>query len=278
MIIYLYGPDSWRRNRKLQELLGQYRKKYAQLDLLEIDLEERPEDWSKIGEFLEQPSMFVESKVAVIRESGAVERKEWRKILRDHIKTEKIFLLISDRSGPKADFRFLKEKGKVFLSLEFKELAGAEFASWIKKEAVSRGLDFNPAAWRYFIDYLGSLTEGRSWAAIQELEKIALASLPQPITPEDLRPVTVWFSAEDFQDLVNPLFRSFDWRRRLFLTEKLFLQKEDPAHVFNALAYRTHGRQLVKFADYDIAVKSGLVDYESAIFDFALAVGDSSGV
>lgn len=269
MIIYLYGADSWRRGRKLRELLGQYRKKYSQLDWLEVDLAETPEDWLKIGEFLNQPSMFVESKVAVIRESGAVDNKEWRKIIRDQAKTEKIFLLISDRNGPKADFRFLKEKA--FLKQEFEELAGGELAAWAKKEAAGRSLDFAPESWRYFLDYLGSLAEGRSWAAIQEMEKIILAALPSPITLSALRPVIVWFSTEDFQDLVNPFFRSFDWRRRLFFAEKLFLQKEDSAHVFNSLAYRARGRQLMKFADYDIAVKSGSADYESAIFDFAMS-------
>lgn len=268
MIIYLYGPDSWRRGRKLSELLGQYRQKYSQLDLLDVDLEENPDDWARVGEFLNQPSMFVESKVAIVRESGLPENKEWRKILRDQAKTEKIFVLISDSAGPKADFRFLKEK--VFLKQEFDDLAGAELAAWAKKEAVARNLSFSAEAWHYFLGYLDSLAEGRSWAAIQELEKIALADLLSPISEKNLRSVTVWFSAEDFQDLINPLFRSFDWRRRLFLAEKLFLQKEDAAHIFNALAYRAHGSQLVRFADYDIAVKSGISDYESAIFDFAI--------
>lgn len=269
MIIFLYGPDSWRRNRKLAELLGQYRQKYEQLDLLDLDLSENPEDWLKVRDFLNQPSMFVDSKVAVVRESGAVEEKEWRQILRDNIKTEKIFLIISDVVNPKANFRFLLEKS--FFKKEFAELTGVELATWVKKEAVQRSLNFNPEAWRYFLDYLNSLNEGRSWAAIQEFEKISLANLPSPVSIADLQSIINWSSSEDFQDLVGPLFRSFDWHQRLFLAEKLFLQKEDSAHIFNSLAYRAKGSQLVRFADYDIKIKSGIADYESAIFDFAIS-------
>lgn len=272
MIIYLWGSDSLRRNRKLADLAGQYRQKYGQVDLSVFDLEENPDDWRKIADFLGQPSMFVDSKVAIIRGSGAIDRKEWRQILRSQIKTEKTFLLISDRQGPKADFRFLREKA--FLAKEFSELAGAELAAWVKKEAAVRQLAFAAEAWNYFLGYLDSLAESRSWAAIQELEKVFLAGLPKPVQGEDLRRILNWSAAEGFQSLVNPLFLSSDWRRRLFLAEKLFLQREDSGHIFNALAYRSKGSRLVKFADYDIAIKSGSADYESAIFDFALAGSD----
>ncbi len=271
MIIFLYGSDSWRRNRKLAELLATYRQKNPQIDLLIADLEEDADNWLKVRDFVEQPSMFVDSKVAVVRESGLAEDKEWRKFLRSQLKTEKTFLIIADSAAPKADFRFLKEKA--FSQQSFEELAGAELTAWAKKEAGIRNLSFQPAAWQFLINYFNSWAEGRSWLVFQELEKLSLAGLNQPIALADLRLVVDWFSTEDFQALLNPLFNSGDWRRRLFLAEKLMLQKEDSAHIFNALAFRSHGSQLVKFADYDIMVKSGLADYESAIFDFAISAG-----
>ena len=37
MIIYLYGPDSYRRGEKVRELVSKYREKYAHADFLEVD-------------------------------------------------------------------------------------------------------------------------------------------------------------------------------------------------------------------------------------------------
>ena len=72
MIIYLVGSDSYRRGMKLRELVGQYKGKHEQIDFLDVDLEEDPAKWESVRDFLNQPSMFVEKKFAVVRESGAV--------------------------------------------------------------------------------------------------------------------------------------------------------------------------------------------------------------
>ena len=76
MIYFLYGPDSYRRNQKLKSSLDGYRKKYPTGDIMAVDLEENPDDWTKARDFLNQPSMFVDSKVLIVKESGMFRRRK----------------------------------------------------------------------------------------------------------------------------------------------------------------------------------------------------------
>lgn len=278
MIIFLFGPDSYRRNQNVKKLIEEYQQKHPSMDFLVADLEDEPDNWEKVRDFLNQPSMFTDAKLVVAKESGAVDKKEWRAILKEQIKTEKTFVLISDRGKPAADFKFLKEKA--FKSEEFGELSGRALETFAKKESARRGLNFSPDGWRFFLDYLENQPGERSWLVITELEKITLSNFRQPIELADLKTVIYWFSKSDFYSLIRPLLgfplrlvgdeASGDGRTKLGVLEKLFLQKEEPARIFNTLAYMAPGRQLEKLADYDVAVKSGRLDYEEAILDFAL--------
>ncbi len=94
MIYFFYGPDSYRRNQKLNFSIVEYRKKHPAADLAVFDLEEEPDDWMKARDFLNQPSMFVDSKVLVVKNSGEVKEKEWLKVLKSKLETPRTFVFI----------------------------------------------------------------------------------------------------------------------------------------------------------------------------------------
>ena len=60
-----------------------------------------------------------------------------------------------------------------------------------------------------------------------------------------------------------------DLRGRLTALERMFAENEPPAKVFNIIAYQLPGR-LEEMAAYDLAVKSGKMDYEEALLDLVL--------
>lgn len=254
MIICLYGPDSYRRNNKLRDLVREYRGKYADADMVSIDLEESPDSWLKIKEFLNQPSIFTDSKVAVIKESGSPEDKEWPKILKSHLETKKTFLLISDKDKPKKTFQFLLEKPSQ--TQPFLELENGTLEFFARRETEQRGLDFSPEAWRFFISYLNSRTE-KSWAVVNELQKISLAGFNppagKPLSVSDLHSVIDWFAGDRFfgdnkkydasrfgdSNGRSPIFGEKDFFhsdfRRLNFLEKVvnfFLQEKQSGTVF----------------------------------------------
>ena len=67
----------------------------------------------------------------------------------------------------------------------------------------------------------------------------------------------------DFWAIFNGLKNS-DITRRLFVLEKLFAAHEPAAKIFNILASLSKDR-VSDFAEYDLKVKSGKLEYEEAL-------------
>jgi DNA polymerase III delta subunit len=270
MIYYFYGPDSYRRNEKLKTSLAGYRKKYPTGDMMVLDLEENPDGWTKARDFLSQPSMFVDSKVLVVKESGEVpekEEKEWIKTLKSELETERTFVFISDTKKPLKAFGFLLEPPVKKDS--FGELEGKFLEAFVKKEASARGLSFEKSAWEYLINCLSSVTE-RSWVAVAELEKVFLSGFSGTIKLDDLKKTVNPVLNDEVFEVARKISWSRNWAEKMALLEGLFLQKKEAAYVFNSLAYIAKGKDIVRMADYDVAVKSGNMEYEEALLEFIL--------
>ncbi len=273
MVIYLHGPDSYRRGKKLRELVADYKGKYATHDLLHVDLSEEPEDgWMRAKDFLNQPSMFVESKVLVLKEAAREEHVPWSDILVRELKTEKTFLLVSDSGEPHKHFSFLLKKPALFQ--KFGVLRGRELERFLAKEAEEAGVRFAPGAWRYFLAFVSSLggtenPEKATWAAVSELKKLALSG-GEEIEEERLKQVLRFSDSADFYGLVRGLLSGRSMALRLGALEELMAENIDPARIFNTLCYLASGSDALFLSEADIAVKSGRLDYETALAKTAL--------
>ncbi len=270
MIIYLYGKDSYRRNEKLRSLIGEYKEKHPQTDLFFADFGDEPGNLPKIKEFLNQPSMFADSKVAVIKEIGSVpdeDVKELLRVLKSKINEPKTFILISSGVPSKKNFSFLLEKP--VKNQEFVELEGGRLNFFLSREAEKRGLVFSSEAFDFFLDYLEAQEE-RTWVLINALDELALARFKSPISLADTLALINWQREEEVYLLSRQILQARDRKRKLAFLESLFLQKEEPAYIFNSLAFQAAGENALKLADCDIAIKSGGMDYEEALTGFAL--------
>lgn len=269
MIIFLYGPDSYRRIRKMKELMFAYQKKHGKGDFLSVDLEENEEDWRGVRDFLGQQSIFVDKKITIVREATNIKEKEWIDLIKSHSNTSDVFLLISDKKKPPAPFSFLlKEPVK---SQAFNELEKDQLKSFILKEAKERSFELSILALELLCGYASSFAEGRSWVVIQELEKISSAGFSQPILVEDLQKFIDWAPEGKLFNEVTPILGPYEDLKKLVLLEKLFLRKEEPAYIFNLLGFKAKGDVVEKLADYDVSIKSGGLDYETALIDLVIA-------
>jgi DNA polymerase III delta subunit len=270
MIIYLYGLDSYRRAKKLREIVSAYRNKYRDIDLLEFDLEENPSLWIKVRDFLSQPSLFVESKVAIVKGSGAVTEKEggkeWAKVLKSFVKTPKVFIIISDAGKPKREFSFLLDEPVE--GQEFDELEGKTLDAFLRKEGSERGLSFDPKAFEFLVRYIGQ-ANGRSWAAVNALDMIALGNFKKAVLEDDLKEFFRIGFEEEVYHMAQDFMSKDGWKSRVSILEKAFHGAAD-AHFFNSLGFQARGKDALTLADYDIAVKSGGLEYEEALTSFAL--------
>ncbi len=267
MIIHLYGEDLYRRGRKIREFVGAYKEKHPSVDMAVYDLEEIPDDWQKVRDFLNQPSMFVDAKLAVIKEAQSVENKEWIKTLKGQAEAEKTFVIISDRKTPKKEFKFLLKSP--VKSQEFGELEGAALSGFLKKEAALRNLKFAEEAWHFFLAYINDSKE-RSVLAVNELEKLYLQGNGETVSLTRLQEVVRFERKEAVWRAGSAILRERNAGRRLGILEKILIQREAPSYIFNSLGFQAKDRTALILADYDVSVKSGGLEYEEALTDFVL--------
>lgn len=269
MIIYLYGPDSYRRNAKLRELVAAYRSKYSATDLAEFDLTDREEAWKEVKEYLGQPSMFVESKVAVVAGGGRVAEKGWIELLKAHLKTPKTFIIVTDTAAPRKALGFLLKKPVT--SHEYEMLSGATLDAFIRKEAERAGVLLAPDARRALLRIAERTKEDASWVVVQGLAKLSLADLPTPVKGEELKRFFEEREHEEVYRVARSILAARDPSAKLTSLEHLFLQNEAPAYIFNSLSFQSRGEDAVALAEYDVLVKSGKLEYDEALLDFAIS-------
>ncbi len=259
MIIFLYGEDSYRRLEKLNEILRVYRLRHSSLSEARFDLS-LPQEIFRFKEFIMNRSMFDTSKLAVLDNAfGTSEVAELKNILKSELRTKDSTIIISSDEKPKAELDFLRKMPPPSKAQQFNKLEGTRLNAFIKEEASKRKLKLSATS----TEALKDVFQGDSWALVTEIEKLSL-SQGRGDKARNL-------SQENFYELISSLRFEREIPKKLVLLELLLSDlKEDSAKVFNVLAWRAGGELLRLFADYDIAVKSGRLEYEEVLTDFAL--------
>ena len=241
MLIYLYGPDTYRRGEKVRAVLTQYQKSHPDAPIRHFDFREEA-DRETFVNFLRTPSLFGGYACAVVHEFSGVQ--DVADCLRTaSTSTTATVLLVGD------------EKASGVPSLcafqEFPAFSGARLLSFIRQEAARRGVHVTE-------EITSALcTLGDSWSVVTELDKLALGARHET-PPAD----TAFFP------LVQRLARgSFPAR---IASLAYVLAEEDAARVFNVLAALVGEEKKTRMANYDIAVKSGKLEYEEALLDYVL--------
>lgn len=256
MIIFIYGPDSYRRLRKQLELQEAYRKKKGNLSKEQFNMEDKDAIEAFKG-FMANQSMFGDGKFAVILNAYEIaDSKQFKEILKNELKSEASVILINAEGKPPAALKFLLEEP--VKSQSFEALQGPALKHFINKEAIQRRLKLSTS----IIDSLQETFQSDTWSIITELDKLMLTG--NFIEARGIK--------REFYPLVNTLKSDKDIRKRLVALEIILSdRRDDPAKVFNAASYGSRNKkEAATFADYDISVKSGKLDYEEALVDFAL--------
>ncbi len=267
MIITLYGKDSYIRKRKKKELIDSYKSKHEDADVVFFDLDEDKEVWLNVKDFLKQPSMFVDSKLAVVKNGTKISKKEWREVLKSYLDNKKVFIIISQERKPNKKFKFLlNSPAKV---QEFAELEGRKLSKFFAKECKKRGLTFSKPAKRYFMFYIKN-NKYRSWRIINQLDKVSLAGFELPVSKNDLNKIIEWNNREKIYKITGKIMNSNSVFKGLSYLEGLFLNGESISHAFNSLGYKARGKKAKKLSEYDVSIKSGGLEYEEALLSFVL--------
>ncbi|MEE8131458.1 MAG: hypothetical protein V3T98_00135 [Candidatus Paceibacterota bacterium] len=287
MIIYLYGADSYRRQKNIKELVNSYREKYSMLDLGHFDLSEKNREESghqseflKLREFISTPSLFRDKKIAILENAffglsaySVAQRNELKKFFESQLSSQNFILIISENNKPPVGFSFLisEETSPSELKFqEFEKLEGSRLKHFIKKEADEKGVNLFPKA----IDFLAESFNGDNWGLVNELETLSVVKA-DIIDLARIKEVSDYVLAPNagqnaYYSIMN-LISNQSFSQKIRDLEILFCHQEEPAKIFNILASQTQSIKLTqKIADYDPLVKFGILDSEEVLLDLVI--------
>ncbi len=190
MILFLFGPDTYRSRQKIKEVIEEYKKRHQSgLNFIKIDFKER--DFSDFKQAVETVSMFDEKKLIVIEEVFQQSEYSQEELL-DYLKKRKlssdknsIVIFWAEEIKPNSGlFKFLKNKTKV---QEFKLLQPYKLKEWIKKYIKGQRADIESQAVEKLVDYIGS----DLWRMSNELDKLIVFSKRK-------------IKAQDVEQLIKP--------------------------------------------------------------------------
>ena len=168
--------------------------------------------------------------------------------------TKDILLIVSEEEKPKKTYKFFFKNPVV--SEEFEPMSSKELNAFILKEMSERKLKLNPQ----FVNRLMLNYRNDTWAYITELNRLVL------VNTENISRMA-GLDGDYFFKLLNGL-RGRNMSSRLMALELLLAENEEGAKIFNILASTKNLKS--KFANYDLLVKSGKLEYEEVLLDFVL--------
>ena len=268
MIIFLYGPDDYRREQKNWEILAEFQRKQSDLGIGKFDLANGG-DFEKFQEFLRSQSLFQVAKMAILDSAFEAEAKDLGKTLKDFLENKDVTILMSEKDKPVKTLDFLRRKPVVFQ--EFEILKGKEWESFVVSEIQKREIKISSSG----VKFLTQVYEGDTWRFITELDKIQ--HLGNPSTSSGPRMEIHTRDLEDLGIEQAPNFWSLIWgfknrdiKERLWALERVFGMNEPAAKMFNILAYQLPDKKTA-IAYGDLAVKSGKLEYEEALLELIIS-------
>lgn len=168
MIIFLYGQDTYRSRRKLNEIIDHYKKVHKSgLNLKYFDLKKG--DYADFWDEVRSVSMFTGKKLIVLENAASNEgfKTDLIKNSKKLFDTKDIILFYEDGKIPEKDklLKFANGQGKL---QEFKLLEGEKLKSWAKKEFAGYQAGIEPQALEKLVSFVGS----DLWQFSNEIKKL----------------------------------------------------------------------------------------------------------
>jgi len=252
MILFLYGPDTYRSRQKLNEIIEHYKKIHKSgLNLKFFEGEEL--NFEDFKDEFQQTSMFKEKKLVVLTNffSNLVFKERFLKEGKNFVNSADIILFYEKNPIPEKDslFHFLIKNAK---SQEFKLLAGQKLKNWVKKEFLNFGIEISQEALEKLISFVGN----DLWQMSNEIKKlVAYRTGHNQVTT--VTKVCPEIKREDVELLVKPkietdIFQTIDAiaarnKKMALKLLKAHLEKGDsPFYLFSMINFQFRNLLIIK--------------------------------
>jgi DNA polymerase-3 subunit delta len=241
MIIFLYGPDTYRSRQKLGEIIVSY-KKIHKSGLNLIFLQGGSLKFQNLKDKVRQSSMFKEKKLIVVTEvfSNPEFKKAFLKEGKMFADSENVIIFYEEKKPLAKDllFVFLKKNGK---SQEFKVISGQKLKGWVKKEFEKLKTEIDGRALDKLIEFVG----GNLWQMANEIKKLSSFKDGGKILVEDVALLIKPKIESDIFKTIDAI-ASKDKRRALKLVNSHIEKGESPFYLFSMINYQFRNLLIVK--------------------------------
>ena len=182
MIIFLYGQDTYRSRKKLNEIIKHY-KKIHKSGLNLRYFEEESLNFQAFRDEIQSVSMFAEKKLLVLKNifSNIAFQESFLKEFKKFLNSKNIILFYEEGEVNEKDHLFENLKKNV-KSQEFKPLDSQKLKNWAKTELKNYGTDIENEALGKLIDFIGN----NLWQLSNEIKKLANYKNKKKIKKEDI--------------------------------------------------------------------------------------------
>lgn len=242
MIIFLYGQDTYRLQKKLNEIIEEY-KKIHQSGLSLVFLEGKEITFQDFQKEFQQTSIFREKKLLVLKDLFENQEfaNKFKKEIEKFISSEDIILIIQKGALP-ANNSFLKALKKKAKYQEFKDLRGEQLRRWTKKEIEKQGAQINSQALEQLIEFVGN----DLWRMSNEIKKLTT-----------FKGKNNEIEKKDIDLLVKPkietdIFKTIDFiaqnnkKRALELLEKHLEKGDSPLYLLSMINFQFRNLLIIR--------------------------------
>lgn len=268
MLIFLYGPDSYRLMQAKRALAARYKAKYPSgINLIRLDLAEA-NGQDDLESALKSSSFFNEHRLVVCKNIFA--KKATAESIAKYIEQYRLADLpditlmaiedLSDKdllSKNRPLFKLLSEKSRTVKTFEF--LGRPGLSGWVKNEFQSRDCSIRNDALEVLIDLVGN----NSWALINEIDKLSAYKKAGEITTHDIGLLVSSGTGLNIFDLIDAL-GSRKYSRTLELLHHELRTGRDPYYILTMITSQLRNLLILKgllekgCSQAEAAKKSGL--------------------
>jgi len=212
MIIFLYGADTFRSHRLLQEMKNKFIKDVDHESNSLNVLDGQTTTLKEIGEKINTGSLFVKKRLVVIENIFKNKKTKIFPELAEYLKkfstSEDSVIIFIDEELNSKDKPLKVDAKKLFTFLnkqkfvqEFTPLSNIQLLSFIKKEAGSYQKEMSSMAASILINLSGA----DLWVIASEIKKLSFYSLEKMITEKDVKELCVGMVSDDIFALTDAL-------------------------------------------------------------------------
>lgn len=264
MIYFLFGEDSYRAKRKLEEIILSYKKIHKSgLNLIYIDAKEI--DFKDFYSNFKVNSMFAEKKLIILKNifSGTRFQEDFLENIKD-LESIKDIIIIYEDKAPDQRTKFFKDLKKHAKCQEFNCLQPAILRRWVVQEFEKNNTRINSDSVDSIVNFVGN----DLWQMANEISKLSNYKAGSVVKKEDVELLVK-------PNIENDIFKTIDAlasknkKQALSLLHKHLVNGDNPLYLLSMISYQFRNLLIIK--ELQGAKRPyGLITKESGLHPFVV--------